>query len=355
MVTKSKLPFSSPPQSLCLLRLSALGDITHTLPIFHTIRHAWPKTKITWIIGKIEYELVKDLESVEFIVFDKKTGLTGYKNFHKQIKDKRFDVLLHMQMSFRSSLASLLIKSNIKLGFDRHRAKDLQWLFTNHKIKYKPHQHVIDSFFCFTEALGIKDRLYNWGIPIPESAQQFASQYIEEQATLVISPCSSKSYRDWHCEGYAKIADYAINEHGMQVILTGGSSPIEKETGDCIVKHAKNPLINLIGKTNIKELLAILEKATTVLAPDSGPAHLATAVNTPVIGLYACTNPDRARPYLSESWIINRYPDAVEKKYQKPINEISWGTRVRDVGTMNLITINDVSKKLKQLLKHYDK
>ena len=355
MVSVSKLPFSSPPETLCLLRLSALGDITHTLPVFHTIRHAWPQTKITWVIGKIEYELVKDLEGVEFIVFDKKTGLTGYKNLHTQIKNKKFDVLLHMQMSFRSSLASLLIKSNIKLGFDRERAKDLQWLFTNHKIKYKPLQHVIDSFFCFTEALGIKEKLYRWDIPIPESAQQFADHYIKDKATLIISPCSSKSYRNWDNHRYAEIADLAITEYGMQVILTGGPTTIEKEAGDFIVKHTKNSLVNLIGKTNIKELLAILDKATAVLAPDSGPAHFATAVNTPVIGLYACTNPDRARPYLSEQWVVNRYADAIQKKYKKSVNEIPWGSRVRDVNTMNLITYDDVSKKLNQLLQYYDK
>ena len=348
------LPLSTPPESVCLLRLSALGDITHTLPIFHTLRHAWPETKISWIIGKSEYELVKDIENVEFIIFEKNLGIQGYKNIQEKLKRRQFDILLHMQMSFRSSLVSLFVKSKIKLGFDKQRAKDLQWLFTNHKIAYKSNQHVIDSFFCFTEALGIKEKLYKWDIPIPDSAKNFSKQYIRKKRVLVISPCSSKSYRNWNCAGYAKIADYAIEKHDMQVILTGGTSKTEKAIGECINIHTKNTVINLIGKTNIKELLAILAESTVVIAPDSGPAHFATAVNTPVIGLYACTNPDRARPYLSKQWVVSQYPQAIKNKFNKSVDNIPWGTHIRDLGTMDLIKTDDVSKKLDEFLSCYE-
>lgn len=345
-MTTSRLPLQNAPKTVCLLRLSALGDITHTLPVFYTIKKAWPDTKITWIISKAEYEMVKDIAGVEFIIFDKKAGLAGYQAVNKQLNNRSFDVLLHMQMSLRSSLVSLLVKSEIKLGFDKQRAKDMQWLFTNHKIAPKTREHVIDSFFGFTEALGIKEKVYQWDIPVPEQAREFAAQYIKEQPTLVISPCSSKAYRNWSCEGYAAIADYAITEHDMQIILSGGPSAIEKEYGQCIENNSQHQLTNLIGKTTIKELLAILDKATVVIAPDSGPAHFCTAVDTPVIGLYACTNPDRARPYNSEKWLINRYPDAISRKYSKSIDDLPWGTRVRDEGTMALITIDDVKHML---------
>ena len=344
------LPLTIPPKKLCILRLSAIGDISHTLPILRTIQHAWPETEITWIIGKTEYGLVYDLPDVNFIVFDKAEGLLAYKKIRQSLKDTTFDILLHMQMSVRSSLVSLLINADIKLGFDKQRAKDMQWLFTNHKIEHKPRQHVIDSFFGFTEALGIKDKLYSWDIPIPDDARQFASQYIKDQPVLVISPCSSKAYRNWNCEGYAEVADYAIEKYNMQVILTGGPSSIEKHYGKCIEDKANHKLINLVGKTSIKQLLAIIDKASVVIAPDSGPAHLATAVNTPVIGLYACTNPDRARPYLSEQWLVNNYPQAVLKKHGKAVNELPWGVRVRDEGTMNIISVTDVISKLDSVL-----
>jgi len=138
---------TSAPQSRRILRLSALGDITHALPIFHTIRQAWPNTKITWIIGKSEYKLIKDLRDVEFVIFDKKAGFSAYRDVRNKLKTKHFDILLHMQMSLRASLISLLVSAEIKIGFDKKRAKDGQWLFTNKKIQHKEKQHVIDRLF----------------------------------------------------------------------------------------------------------------------------------------------------------------------------------------------------------------
>jgi len=337
------LPFSVAPRNICLLRLSALGDICHTLPIVRSIQKTWPETKITWIIGKLEYQLVYDIPDIEFIVFDKKEGLKAYRKLKQQMRGRHYDILLHMQMSIRASIASLLIPTEIRLGFDRERAKDMQWLFTNHQIAAKRNQHVIDSFFCFSEAMGIKEHYLEWKIPIPEEAMQYAKVNLAtDQTVLIISPCSSMSYRNWSAQGYAAVADYAAQVHNMQVVLCGGPSSIEKEYGENITALCHSTPLNLIGHTSIKQLLAILSQADVILAPDSGPAHLGTAVGTPVIGLYACTNPDRARPYLSNDLVINRYDEALVEKYGKTPAQVPWGTRVRDKGTMERISTDDV-------------
>lgn len=345
------LPLTTAPNSLCLLRLSAVGDISHTLPLVRTLQQHWPETKITWIIGKSEYALVSDIPAIEFIVFDKAKGLQAYGELRKQLRERRFDLLLHMQMSLRASLISLLIRSPIKLGFDRQRARDLQWLFTNHKIVHQPQQHVIDSFFGFSEALGIEERLLAWEIPIPEQAVAFAEQQLPgTQPTLVISPCSSMAYRNWSVEGYAAVADYAAEQHNMRVVLSGGPSAIEREYGNRICALTQHAPINLIGSTSLKQLLALLQRASVVLSPDAGPAHLATAVGTPVIGLYACTNPDRASPYLSREYVVSRYIEAVLAKYGKPVAELPWGIRVRDAGTMERITAQEVMAMLDRVV-----
>ncbi len=347
---------TAPPKTLCILRLSALGDISHLLPIIRTIACAWPQTKITWIIGKTEAQLVSDIAGIEFIVFDKSRGWRAYCDLKKQIKGRRFDVLLHMQVSLRASLATRLIPAKIKVGFDRQRAKDLQWLFTNRKITHKPQQHVIDSFFGFIETLGIDKRTLEWDIPIPDEARRFAQQQLKsDRKTLIISPCSSVSYRNWNSAGYAAVADYAIEKHQMQVLLCGGSSAIEQHYGERICTLAKQPITNLIGKTQLKQLLAVLHCADIVIAPDSGPAHLATAVGTPVIGLYACTNPDRARPYLSADYVVSHYREAVFDKYGKAVEELPWGIRVHDEGTMDRIKSSEVTERLDLLLSQINK
>ncbi len=345
------LDFTTKPDNICILRLSAIGDICHTLPVIRTIQANLPDTQLTWIIGKTEYQLIKDIPGINFIIFDKKNGFKEYLKIRKQLRDTHFDVLLHMQMSLRASLVSLMVNSKIKIGFDRQRAKDGQWLFTNTKIKHIPRQHVIDSLFGFSEALGIKEHQYVWDIPVSEETQAAANALIENRSDyIIISPCSSKDYRNWHVQGYAAVADYITEKYGFDVILTGGNSAIEQHYAKEIVARCKNPPLNLIGKTNLKKLLSIIKGAKCMISPDSGPAHMSTAMGTPVIGLYATTNPDRARPYLSADWLVNRYPDAVLKKYAKPVEELPWGTRVRDSWAMELISENDVIKVIDQLL-----
>ncbi|MBL1261370.1 MAG: glycosyltransferase family 9 protein [Thiotrichaceae bacterium] len=346
------LPFTSAPTHICLLRLSAVGDVCHALPVVRTIQAQWPETNITWIIGRLEASLIGDIPDVEFIIFDKSRGIAAYRELNAQMKGRRFDVLLHMQMSLRASLISLLVPTKIRLGFDRERAKDLQWLFTNHKIAHQPQQHVVDSFFCFAEAIGIKERTLKWDIPIPVEAEQFCDQHIENDGRrlLLISPCSSMRYRNWNVAGYAAVADYAVNKHNMQVIISGGPAAIEQQYGEEISQLCQHKPLNLVGKTNLKQLLALLHRAAVVVAPDSGPAHIATTVNTPVIGLYATTNPDRARPYLSAEYVANRYPEAIQSKHHKSVAALPWGTRVRDEGTMDLITSDEVCALLDKAL-----
>ena len=346
-----KLPLESPPQTLCLLRLSAVGDISHALPIVRTIQTHWPETKLTWIIGKLEHTLVGDIPGIEFIIFDKSKRWGAFRDIRHKLKGRRFDILLHMQMSLRASLLSTLVNAKIKLGFDRQRAKDLQWLFTNQKIAHKERQHVIDSFFGFSEALGIEEHLLHWDIPIPDAAHHYAEQHLDaEKPILVISPCSSMSYRNWSAEGYAAVADYAVKEYSMQVVLTGGPSETELDYGKTITHLMHHDPVNLIGHTDLKQLLAILERATCLIAPDSGPAHLATAVATPVIGLYACTNPERARPYMSSEYVVNRYPESVGDKYGKLPDQLPWGIRVKEPGTMEQITVEEVTKTIDRLM-----
>lgn len=345
------LPLTSPPESLCILRLSAIGDISHTLPTVRTLQARWPDTRLTWIIGKTEHALVGDIPGIDFIIFDKKRGWRAYLDVRRQLRGRRFDVLLHMQMALRASLISLLVDAPIKLGFDRARAKDGQWLFTNAQIAPREREHVLDSLYGFSDALGATDRVLRWDIPIPEAARDYAERLLPgNQPTLLISPCSSMAYRNWTAEGYAAVADYAMEQHGMRVVLTGGPSALEREYGEAIEQRMRHRPLNVIGSTDLKQLLALLSRATVLLSPDAGPAHLATAVQTPVIGLYACTDPARARPYLSAAWTIDRYSAAVQAHYGKLPESLPWGARVRDPHAMSLITTPDVNDRLRTLL-----
>lgn len=342
--------FAEPPQRVCILRLSAIGDVCHALPVINTLRAAWPGTRFTWIVGRLEADLIGDVPGIEFLCFDKSAGIQAYRSLRRQLQGRRFDLLLHMQMALRASLASLSVRAPLRLGFDRTRAHDFQWLFTNRHIPHVPREHVMDSFFGFARAVGVAQRRLEWGIPIPAAAESFAREIIPVgQDALLISPCATgrfHNWRDWPYERYCAVADYVVRELGWRVIITGGSRKSEETAAAAIMAASTVPVINLQGKTNLKKLLALITRARVILSPDSGPIHMATAVRTPVIGLYATTNPDRAGPYLSQQWRVNRYPDAVREFLGKAVEDVPWGTRVRDPRAMALITSDEVVEML---------
>jgi heptosyltransferase I len=345
-----QLPFGQPPTSLCIIRLSAIGDTCHTVPVVRAIQDAWPSTHLTWIIGKTEHSLLKGLEGVEFVVLDKALGWSGYGAVRRALRSKRFDALLHMHASARANIVSLAVRAKLKIGFDNARARDHQWLFTNTRLKPRRERHVMDGLFEFAELIGVPPGKPRWDIPVSaDDVAAIAPHFADGAPTLVISPCTGqrfRNYRNWRVDWYAEIADYAAKRYGARVLLTGGNTAIEQSYGREITAMAKSPPHNLIGKTSLKQLLAILQRASVVLCPDSGPAHMATAVGTPVVGLYATSNRHRTGPYFSQHLVVDKYPDAVAREFGKPIEALRWGQRVRDPAAMSLITVPDVVAKL---------
>jgi heptosyltransferase I len=346
-----KLPLAGPPLSVCILRLSALGDTCHVVPVVRTLQRAWPQTKLTWIIGKAESRLMELIDGVEFITVDKRAGFAARRDLRERLRGRRFDVLLHMQLSLRASLLSLLVPAAVRLGFDRARARELQWLFTNARIAPRSREHVLDSFLGFLDALGVLEHTLRWDIPLPPAATDYAAKLIPEDGpTLVISPCSSHSRRNWRPEAYAAVADHAVRRHGMRVILAGGPTATERAVGAQIERAAHVPLVNQIGRDTLPQMLGLLARATALLTPDSGPVHMATMVGTPVIGLYAATNPARSGPYLSRRWCVDAYPQAARRFRRRDPQQLPWTEKIEEPGVMDLIQVPQVTAKLDELL-----
>lgn len=340
--TSSMLTKITNPTSICILRLSAIGDVCHAVATVQSIQTRWPEANITWVIGKVEAMLLANLENVEFVIFDKKVGIKGYCDLYSRLKGRKFDLLLHMQVALRASLATLCIRAKEKWGFDRSRAKEGQWLFTNRQIESQKEPHVADGFWGFAQAIGVSLKSKpRWNMPVTSKDQDWCLQQVGNNPYMVISPAASKAQRNWLPNRYAAIADYA-HAQGFQVVLSGGPSKIENQLGDKIINASNAPIINLIAKTSLPQLLALLKKAKLVLAPDSGPAHMATTVNTPVIGLYAHSNPKRTGPYLSQSTTISVYEELLVKQTGKSISESRWGKRVKGENLMELITVESV-------------
>ncbi|HSM32208.1 MAG TPA: glycosyltransferase family 9 protein [Woeseiaceae bacterium] len=287
-----------------------------------------------------------DIRDIEFITFDKRKGLGAYRDVAGALSGRRFDVALCMHASMRANLLCRMLPSNVRLGFDKARARDFQWLFTNERIGAARQEHALEAMMGFARHIGAQPTELRWNLPIGDAERTFARRFTGER-TVIISPCSSqrsRNFRNWPVERFVAVAQYLADRAGANVVLTGGNSPLEKDYAHAIAGQAG--ATNLVGQTSLAQLFALIAAADVVICPDSGPAHMATAAGTPVIGLYATSNPDRTGPYLSRELCVNRYPDAVERYLGRRVADLRWGRRVRHPEAMALITIDDVIGKV---------
>ena len=332
----------SPPDSICLLRTSAIGDVTHVVPLVRTLQAAWPQARLTWIVGKLERRLVGDLPGVDFVTFDKGKGWAGMREAWATLDGQRFEALLQMQVALRSNLLSLGIKADRRIGYDAARAKDLHGLVVNEHIPARSGEHVLDAIGSFCEPLGLKQTEVRWDIPIPDEAQAWAAEQLPgDTPTLLVSPTSSHALRNWRPERYAAVMNHAA-ARGWRVALVGGPSPDERAMADAVLAHCKHAPLDLTGKDTLKKLLALLSRAHLLLTPDSGPMHMANAVGTKVLGLHAASNPNRSGPWSDRRWCVDKYDAAARKYLGKPAGELAWGTKIEKPGVMDLIGVDDV-------------
>lgn len=341
------------PASLCIFRLSAIGDATHVVPVVRTIQRFWPETAITWVIGRTEASLLGDLPGVTFRVLNKREGIrVCRRQLHDAEGGRVHDVILQMQASLRASLIASGLRGRRRIGFDRERAINGQWLFTRERIAARPREHVLDGFFGFLEQAGLPDRELRWDIPLTDQALAFTQRELPQgEPLLTISPCSSqrfRNYRDWPVARFVAVADHA-SERGFQVVLTGGQSARERHYAEAIAAGCRRPVIDLVGRTSLKELAAVIARSQGLVGPDSGPVHLASAFDVPAIGLYATSNPRRTGPYRNREYVIDRYPDAVRRFLNRDPETLRWGARVRHPDAMDLITIDEVCRQIDRL------
>lgn len=315
--------------------------MTHVLPLVHTLRDAWPAARLTWVIGGGERRLLEGLPGVDFITYDKKTGLAGMRALRRALPVRRFDVLLQMQVAARANLLSAFIPARRRIGYDRARSKDGHGLFINERIADRPGIHVLDAIGSFCEPLGLVRGPVRWDMPVPDEAHAWArAQWPDDGPTLLISPCSSHVLRNWRSERYAAVADHAV-ARGWRVVLCGGRSALERETADAIIARMQAPAIDLVGKDTLKQLPALLARADLVMTPDSGPMHIANAMGTKVLGLHAASNPARSGPYSDRRFCVDRYDDAARRFRGRPASALPWGTKIEAPGVMDLVTVDD--------------
>lgn len=338
-------------KKICLMRLSAIGDVCHAVAMVTRIQTHWPEAEITWVIGKVEYQLVKLMPNVRFVVFDKSQGKAAVEGLKRALKNEVFDALLMMQVALRANLASRVINAKQRVGFDWARSKELHWLFANKRIAPTQHAHVLDGFMDFADAIGVPPvNIPCWRIPVSKEDEHWGKEQASRLGKyIVISPAASKAERNWLPERYARIAEH-IHEQNVTVVLCGGPGKLDRDIAAAIKQHARCEIEDFSGKTTLHQLLTLLQHAHLVIAPDTGPAHMASTVRTPVIGLYAHSNPRRTGPYNDLNNVVSVYDECIKEQTGKAWQSLPWGTRAKGDELMRKITVEMVREKLAPFL-----
>lgn len=336
-------------QSICLVRLSALGDVLMFVPLVRALQRHFPEAQLTWIISPLAYTLVQGMDGVEFIILDKPKNLADYWRFRRCLRHRVFDVLLAAQASLRANLLYPCIRATRKIGYDKARGKDGHTWFVKESIA-PGRDHALDGFLKFGEALGLVQEAPVWDLPVGKEDDDWVRQHLPDVSLpiFIINPAASKPERSWSVARYVGVIRFMLSHGPMQVVLTGGPGVHDKTLGDAIAADVPE-VVNLIGKTKPKQLLALIGRAALVVCPDTGPSHMATAMGTPVVALHAVTNLDVSGPYRCKHLAINAYPEALAR-LNLTVDSAPWGKQVHETWAMQLVSVNAVIARLNAIL-----
>lgn len=310
-----------PPRSVCIVMLSALGDAVHVLPVVTALKRAWPDTRISWVIQPLPKVLASTHPDVdEFIVFERRRGLRGARSFfdfRTAVSGRRFDLVLGLQVYFKAGVLTGLIAADRKLGFDRARARDLNWMFTTERIAAHPWQHVQDQYFEFLEHLDVPSGPVEWQLELTTEEKRardsFYQQYERPVAAVVLG--TSKPQKNWAPDRYATLLDGLYTDHGVRSVVVGGPSETEAKAFAEMSSAMSQPPDNQLGR-DLRRLIALIDGADFVISPDTGPLHISRALDTPVVGLYGYTNPKRYGPYRKyEDLVVDGYRLSPDEEY----------------------------------------
>jgi heptosyltransferase I len=328
------------PGRICIVMMSAVGDAVHVLPVVNALKRANPSTRISWVLQPGPASLVKGHRSVdEVILFDRARGWRAFLALRSLLASRKFDLVIDLQVYLKAGIITAMADAPVKLGFDRARARDFNWLFTNRKIPRHPIQHVQDQYFEFLDALGVVPGPIEWDLgPRPEEKvwrDAFADSLERPAAAIVVA--TSNPEKDWMPERWAAVCDELHSSFGLQAVLVGGRTERELAAERVIMQRAKHKPVSRLG-SGLRALVSIFDASALVLSPDTGPLHMSVALNRPVISLMGYSNPKRTGPYRKfHDLIIDRYGDPGENYRPSMENR---------TGRMQRISVADVLEKV---------
>ena len=301
---------------ILIIKLSAIGDVIHTLPALNAIRNSFPDARITWLVEEAAAGFVENHEALDRVIVSKRkkwgknllspfclSTIKEIFSFIKELRDSKYDLVIDFQGLLKSGVLAGLCRSKRKIGYDQGMEHmEYSYLFLNERIPpVDMNNHAIIRSMMLIKVLGVITDKIIYNLPVFETNRKMADDLISRSGLkkikplVAINPMAKWETKLWNNIKFAKLADLLIEKLGAGIIFTGSRQ--DQKTIQDIIFHMQGNAANLAGATSLKTLAGLYEKTDFVISTDTGPMHLAAAMGTPVVALFGPTAPWRTGPF----------------------------------------------------------
>jgi heptosyltransferase-1 len=304
------------PKRILIIKPSALGDIVLALPALSALKHSFPNASISWLVRPEFAPLIMGHPYIDdIILFDRKQlsmwwcnaeSFKAFRSLIKQLKAGQFDLVFDFQGLFRTGYFSWV--TGCKRRFGMAGARELAHLFYTDNISQDASSiHLVDYYLKMVEAAGAKNEEAEFKLPEDARAAEKIDKLLKSQGVsgkyAVLVPGAAQSNKRWPIERFAELAGKISSRFGIQIVATGSQG--ERGYIEAIGKR----VINLAGKTTVRELIPLMKGASLVVSNDTGPGHIASAVGVPIAMIFGPTNPARVCPYKRPECVVAVEPN----------------------------------------------
>ncbi len=340
---------------ICLVLQSGIGDVVHGLPLVNALKRDDPDRRITWVVERMPSPLLRPHPAVDGVVlFDRRGGLREIGSLRRQLRPLSFDLVLNCGIYFKSAIPTFMARAPHKAGYGRDRANDLVWLTANRRLPPRGARHRQDMYLEFLDLLRIEGYELEWRITITDEERNAQAAFfgdLDGERVAGIVTTTAMEGKDWAVDRFAELATALERDFGFRVVLLGGPGEREGRRARAVAEGSAAQVVWALGP-DLRRLVYLIDGCDLLIAPDTGPLHLARALERPVIGLYGLTDPRRAGPYKAYADLtVDRYNfDSSGDPYAGAVERQHPARPGCRPGRMELITVKDVLDKVELAL-----
>jgi heptosyltransferase-1 len=341
---------------ILIIKLSAIGDVVHSLPLLEVLRERFPHAIIDWLVEEDASGIVEGHALIDgLLIFPRKSWLRRFAGkgggisvgretarFIRELRSRRYDIVIDLQGLLKSGILTFLARGKRKIALNNGR--EGSGLFVHERVVVPdPEMHALERYLCIGRYLGVENPSWDGSIPVYENDKAYVDSLLGRLGTdrtlVAVNPMAKWETKLWDSSRFALLADLINEQLAATVIFTGSAS--DRLPIGAIQSEMKTEALNLAGRTTLKQLAYLYQRCTVVISTDTGPMHIAAAMRSPiVVGLFGPTSPLRTGPY-GEGQRVVRAGVACSPCFKK---------RCDDRQCMRQITVDMVYEAVKETL-----